>query len=81
MDDKIIMQDKKWTEYQIFCVRNEVVFDNFEQDTINLKVVAKGKYEACSIAKDYLLSRKAYLVKQVVGQGVENTTIIIDNKL
>lgn len=80
MNDTIITQDEKWTEYQAFCVRNKVIFNNGERDFVDVKVISKDKYEARDIAKDFLLSRKAFLIQAVVGQNVESTTIIVDNR-
>lgn len=81
MDNLIILQDEYWTEYEIYCVTNKVVYDNGKEDSINVKVLANGIYEARDIAKNFLLSRKAFLVKSVVGQTAESSSVVIDNSV
>lgn len=80
MDEIIITKGENWTEYFSYCVYNKVVYDNGERDVLRFNVIAKGKYEAMAIVKEFLLSREDFLVKEVVGQGLDSsTTVFIEN--
>lgn len=79
--DKFTLETDKWIEQQLFIVRNHVVFDNGERDIIEISVLASGKYEAWALAKDFLLSRKAFNIKAVEGQSAGETKSFLIQKI
>lgn len=72
LKENIMCESEKWVEYQTYNIKNRVIFDNGEEDFIIIPVVASGNYKAMRLAKDWLLSRKAFLVKEVQGQWQVN---------
>lgn len=58
----------KWVEYQCYNILTKVVFDDDKEDTVTVSVIAEHNYRAMEIARDWLLSRKAFLVKEILGQ-------------
>jgi hypothetical protein len=58
----------KWVEHQTINIKNIVKFGNDKEDVITATVVANNPYKAMEIAKDWLLSGKAFTVKEVVAQ-------------
>lgn len=68
MKDLIMTESEKWIEYRTFTIESKCVFDSGKQDYITISVIAGNVYEAADIAKEWLLSRKAFRVQAVVGQ-------------
>ena len=80
MKDEIMEEAEKWVEYRTYTILNNCVFDSGKTEYIKTSVIAKGIYEAADIAKDFLLSRKAFLVKEVVGQRFEASSSVLIKK-
>lgn len=80
-NDKFVLESDKWIEQSLFIVQNKVVFDSGERDIIEIPVLANGIHEAWDSAKDFLLSRKAYCVKAVVGQQANGTKSFLIQKI
>lgn len=78
--DKFTLETDKWIEQQQFIISNHVVYDNGQRDILEVPVLASGKYEAMELAKDFLLSRKAFNVKSVDGQSVLQTRSFLIQK-
>lgn len=79
--DEFVLETDKWIEQSLFIVQNKVVYDDDKQDMIEIPVLAKGIYEAWDLAKDFLLSRKAYRVKAVVGQQANGSKHFLIQKV
>ena len=58
----------KWTEHQTINIKNIVRFRNGTKDAITATVVSNSPAEAMQIAKDWLLSGKAFTVEEVITQ-------------
>lgn len=72
-DNVIITDDAwtssdKWVEHQTVNIKNIVRFSNDSEETIIASVVTDNPAKAMEIAKDWLLSNKAFTVKEVVAQ-------------
>ena len=78
--DKFTLETDKWIEQQQFIISNHVVYDNGQRDILEVPVLASGKYEAMELAKDFLLSCKAFNVKSVDGQSVLQTRSFLIQK-
>lgn len=79
--DEFVLETDKWIEQSLFIVQNKVVYDDDKQDIIEIPVLAQGIYEAWDLAKDFLLSRKAYRVKAVVGQQANGSKHFLIQKV
>lgn len=80
MKDQILTESEKWVEYRTFTVESKCVFDSGKQDYIKVFVIAGNIYEALDIAKDWLLSRKAFRVQAVVGQRFATSESVLIKK-
>ena len=72
--DNIIVTDDAWTssnawvEHQTINIKNIVRFNNNKEDVITATVVTDNPAKAMEIAKNWLLSGKAFTVEEVVAQ-------------
>lgn len=70
--DKPWTSSDKWVEHQTINVKNIVRFRDGNEDEITASVVSTSPAEAMQIAKDWLLSGKAFTVEEVIAQQQTN---------
>lgn len=78
--DDCTLESDNWIEQTVYIISNRVTFECGKSDLIKIPVLAKDKYKACDVAKDFLLSRKAYNVIRVDGQDCRNTDLFLLQK-
>ena len=66
-----------FTEESCYEVTSKVTFQNGTKDKIKTTIVCDDPYDAMKIVKEFLLSKKSWLVTEVHGQRFEGGTLLV----
>ena len=66
-----------FTEESCYEVTSKVTFQNGTKDKIKTTIVCDDPYDAMKIVKEFLLSKKGWLVTEVHGQRFEGGTLLV----
>lgn len=66
-----------FTEESCYEVTSKVTFQNGIEDEIKTTIVCDDPYAAMRLVKEFLLSKKAWLVTEVHGQSFEGGTVLV----
>ena len=65
------------TQESCYEVTSKVTFQNGDKDEIKTTVVCDDPYDAMEIVRDFLLSKKDWLVTEVHGQRFESGALLV----
>ena len=66
-----------FTEESCYEVTSKVTFQNGTKDKIKTTIVCDDPYDAMKIVKEFLLSKKSWLVREVHGHRFEGGTLLV----
>ena len=66
-----------FTQESCYEVTSEVTFQNGDKDEIKTTVVCDDPYDAMEIVRDFLLSKRDWLVTEVHGQRFESSSLLV----
>ena len=66
-----------FTQESCYEVTSEVTFQNGDKDEIKTTVVCDDPYDAMKMVKEFLLSKKDWLVTEVHGQWFEGGSLLV----
>lgn len=66
-----------FTQESCYEVTSEVTFQNGDKDEIKTTVVCDDPYDAMKMVKEFLLSKKDWLVTEVHGQRFESSALLV----
>ena len=66
-----------FTQESCYEVTSEVTFQNGDKDEIKTTVVCDDPYDAMRMVKEFLLSKKDWLVTEVLGQRFESSSSLV----
>lgn len=66
-----------FTQESCYEVTSEVTFQNGDKDEIKTTVVCDDQYDAMKMVKEFLLSKKDWLVTEVHGQSFECRSLLV----
>lgn len=66
-----------FTQESRYEVTSKVTFQNGVEDEIKTTVVCDNPYDAMKMAKEFLLSKKDWLVTEVHGQWFESSALLV----
>ena len=66
-----------FTQESCYEVTSKVTFENGVEDEIKTTIVCDDPYDAMKIVREFLLSKKDWLVTEVHGQSFEEDTVLV----
>ena len=66
-----------FTQESCYEVTSGVTFQNGDKDEIKTTVVCDDPYDAMRLVKEFLLSKKDWLVTEVHGQRFESSALLV----
>ena len=66
-----------FTQESCYEVTSKVTFQNGSEDKIKTTVVCDDPYDAMRLVKEFLLSKKDWLVTEVYGQSFEGRSLLV----
>ena len=66
-----------FTQESCYEVTSEVTFQNGDKDEIKTTVVCDDPYDAMRLVKEFLLSKREWLVTEVHGQRFESSSLLV----
>lgn len=66
-----------FTQESCYEVTSEVTFQNGDKDEIKTTVVCDSPYDAMRMVKDFLLSKREWLVTEVHGQRLKGGSLLV----
>ena len=73
----IYLDFPNFTQESCYEVTSEVTFQNGVEDEIKTTVVCDDPYNAMEMVRDFLLSKRDWLVTEVHGQSFEGGTVLV----
>lgn len=66
-----------FTQESCYDVTSKVIFQNGVEDEIKTTIVCDDPYDAMKMAREFLLSKKDWLVTEVHGQSFEGRSLLV----
>ena len=67
----------EFTQESCYEVTSKVIFQNGTEDEIKTTIVCDDPYDAMRLVKEFLLSKKEWLVTEVHGQSFEGRSLLV----
>lgn len=73
----VYLDSPDFTQESCYEVTSKVTFQNGVEDEIKTTIVCDGPYDAMEVVREFLLSKKDWLVTEVHGQSFKEGTVLV----